>query len=178
MSKLKTTLQKIVGGIIDMADFKLLIWNDYKIRLQPTRNDIRSILGILPFFWNNELVLDTRLWYKERKIVEDNWEYVWELVDLEGDSKKGDGIISITQKEYKKNRNIVTDNALPLGYLHPNKHYQIYLTLRDSKGDESPRFMAGTFTLKDKDEYQMQSLILITGIGFAFILFVLEMGIK
>jgi hypothetical protein len=42
----------------------------------------------------------------------------------------------------------------------------------------SERLLGGTLTVKDRDELYMQLVILLLGIGFAFVLLLIEMGGK
>ncbi len=159
-----------------MADFTRHDWNDWRIKIVPNGDDIRSIIGILPYFWNNEMVLDLQVWPKRKFKSDETWSYSWELIGLDGELiKSGADKIEITKKEYRKHKNARKPKALMLGYLHPNKHYQILFHVKNSFGDEDV-FSAGTFTIKDKDEFQMQLLIFLFGIFFALIMAMLGRG--
>jgi len=162
-----------------MAEFKTLKWKDNFIKLCPNNKDIRDIIGLLPYFWSNEIIFDLMLWSKKDIKKNAIWEYKWELVDIENKLIKGDKYnIEITEKEYAKSKRIRKEGAVVLGYLHPNKHYRVFITLTNEIGDKSERYLACTFSLKDKDEFRMQILILLIGIFFAFILLAIEMSVN
>ena len=163
----------VIRGL-KMADFKLVSFRDnYYTKLSHHKRDIRDIIGLLPYFWNNEIRLDLRLWLKKGKLEkEEIIPYEWELIDIEDKVvKSGNSEINVNKKEYKKHKDIRKDTALPLGYLIPNKHYRIFIKLGDSE-----KLPYGSLTVKDKDEYQMQTLILLIGIIFAFIIVMFEKG--
>ena len=174
-----TALWRWIKWRSKMARFGLIRWNDdYMIRVIPARSDIRSIItNLLPYFWDTSIALGIRVRALKKRPKDDLLKYQWELQELDEttSAKKGYGEIGISHTSILGNKWIEKDRAIILGNLHPHRYYRLFITFSDS-AQTSERFLAGTLTVKDRDEMYMQAFILIVGILFAFIILLIEMG--
>jgi hypothetical protein len=145
----------------------------------PSKDDIRSLVStLLPYFWDTEIVIDMEVKPTKKKTTDDILKYQWELRDLdENIIKKGWGEVNIPHSTILGKKPIHAERAITLGNLHPHRYYKIYITFSDSM-QTSERLLGGTLTVKDRDELYMQLVILLLGIGFAFVLLLIEMGGK
>ena len=109
--------------------------------------------------------------------MEETWEYKWELCNLDGEIlKEKRGTIKLNPKEIKKNYWAYGERAISLGYLKPHQQYIVNVYLISGEYGKSEAFQVANYTVKDRDEYNIQLLILIIGIGFAFLLWILSEG--
>ena len=157
-----------------MPHLKKIRWNDYKIQIQPAQRDKRSLLfiNLLPFFWDGEIRFDLVITPRS-KMPDDTWTYKWELRDLDNTViKKGQDTIEISHMTLLKDW-VRKELAISLGYLHPNKHYNLFITFTNGLGLQSDRLPMAAFTVKDRDEYYMQLLILLVALGFGFLMWIL-----
>lgn len=153
-----------------MPSSKKISWNNHKIRIFPSESDTRSIIRLLPYFWDSEIVCDLVIKPPKKPLEDTKWLYQWELVDLDDNIiKAGEDIIDLIAKDIRKHDEARKKRGIILGYLHPNKHYRLFLTTQDANGNSSEKNLAYTFTIKDRDEYYMQILILMIAITFAFL---------
>jgi len=181
MHKLKAILCEIKGRIKRMPIFTTNKWNGFIVKVTtPERDLIRSIdiFHLLPYFWDTEISLDLLIQPPKSKLkIEEDWEYRWELCDLDDEIiKQNKGSININPKEVKKNYWARKERAILLGRLKPNQQYILKLYLSSGEYGRSDSLQVAAYTVKDRDEYNIQLLILIFGIGFAFILWVLSRG--
>ncbi len=170
-----TPLKCLLGGC--MPSTKSLKWAGYKISVLPTDSDIRSYVKLLPYFWDTEVTCDIELQVLNKNIHDAVWDYQWELADLDNNIlKKDKATLSIKGKDIKRRRSGKKKRAIYLGNLHPNKQYRLFIIFTNEYGERSARHLAYTFTIKDRDEYYMQLLILIIAIIFAFFFALIERG--
>lgn len=129
---------------------------------------------LLPFFWDSEIILDLEIRPPDDKRKNDEtWRYDWELCDLDGKVlNSNNGNIWLNPKEIKSQWWAYKNRAIVLGHLKPNQQYivKVYFTKEGYiKGDA---IKVASFTVKDRDEYYMQLILLFLAIGFSFILWV------
>ena len=157
-----------------MPHLKTLSWSDYEISLKTPQNDKRSLLciNILPYFWDSEIRFSLKV-IPRIKTHDDVLTYVWELKDLDNIViKKGQDIIELLHMTRLKDF-VRKELAISLGYLHPNKHYNLFVTFTNNLGLQSAPLLMASFTVKDRDEYYMQLFILLLAISFSFLLWFL-----
>jgi hypothetical protein len=176
-------LGNIVGRINKMPLFKEQRWNGYRIRTFPTDRDlIRSadFLRLIPYFWDTEISFDLKIQPPNHKTnIDEIWEYEWELRDLDGNILKHNrGEISLIPNEIKKTFWASAYRAMVLGNLRPHKEYLLYLALTSGEYGRSEPLKIITFTVKDRDEYYMQLLLLIIAVGFSFLLWGMSGGAR
>ncbi len=168
-----------IGGY--MPTFFKCVWNGQSIHTVPPKTDFRGIpyinpagilffpLLLLPYFWDTNVCLDLRIRPPKGKTKDRIWTYHWELQDLDKTSvNSGNGVAEISTREIRKNGYAAKERAIDLEYLHPNKAYRLFITLKSEDGMPSPEMFVSSFTIKDRDEFYMQTFIA---------LFVLSMGI-
>lgn len=162
-----------------MPNFKSPKWNNNTIKVRPPETDfLRSadLLHLIPYFWDTDISLDLMIQPSNPKSlkIEEEWEYRWELRNLDDEIiKNGIGTINMNPKQVKRNFWARKIRAIKLGYLKPGQQYVLYLYLIAGQFGRSEPLKMVTYTIKDRDEYYIQLLILIIGIGFAFILWAL-----
>jgi hypothetical protein len=174
LDRVYNPLKEQIKGVI-IAHLKTIKWGNYKLQLQPPPTDKRSaiIINLLPYFWDSEIKFDLVITLKNKKLNPDTITYEWELIDIDGAVlKKDSGAVPISHLTIFKDW-VRKDLAISLGYLHPNKHYKLFMKFTDVYGNNTRELM-GAFTIKDRDEYYMQLLILIVGIAFSFILWAIS----
>ena len=109
--------------------------------------------------------------------MEEDWEYRWELCDLDNKIiKENRGVINLNPQKIREKYWACAERAISLGYLKPHQQYIVNLYLTSGEYGKSKAFQVASYTVKDRDEYNIQLLILIIGIGFAFILWALSGG--
>jgi len=181
MDRLIATLRRIVGGLKDMPNFRTHKWNDFTVKVRPSSQDFLRTLDLLhlfPYFWDTEIALDLLIQPPKGKLkIEEIWDYRWELCNLDNEIlKSGRGMIDLNSKEIRKEYWAYSVRAIILGNLKPYQHYVLNVYLTSGEYGKSEALQVATYTIKDRDEYNIQLLILILGIGFAFLLWLLSRG--
>ena len=150
-----------------MPKFRTHNWNGYNIRLFHNKENIRSILSTIPFFWDSEVVFDLGIGLpqgRKEKGIEDTWTYKWELCDLDDKLIKHDqNTVIVSKLGFRRYLRGYwpwgKDRAVVPGLLPPNRHYQLYMIFTGLYNGKSDRLLFATFTTKDRDEVYMQLFI-------------------
>ena len=114
---------------------------------------------------------------EEKQRLDENWDYEWQLCDSEDNLlkpvvKDNVHVCNIGFRRKLRYWSSGKNGAIKLGYLSPNRHYRLCIILRNPYGGKE-KYLAATFTIKDRDELYMQLLILIIALGFSFVLWFL-----
>ncbi len=165
-----------------MAKFKLLKWNDYEIRLLHDKSNIRRMINLIPYFWDDEVHFTLALRQKrDVKYPEDIWVYKWRLLDLDGniikDKRETINIIN-TQWMRRMFGDYWTSGkkrAIVLGNLSPHKNYILKVTFTNGMGESIDETMA-TFSIKDRGDFYSQIFLIIFSIVAALTFSALARG--
>ena len=165
-----------------MAKFNTLHWNDYDIRLLHPKGNIRKILNLIPYFWDDEVNFTLAV-RQPRNIrsLPDLWEYQWSLFDLDGKLiNEGAKKISIIRTKWLR-RYLVDywtsgkDRAIVLGNLSPYKYYMLKVQFTNEKGESIDGQMA-TFSIKDRTDFYTQIFLILFSIVAALFFALLLKG--
>lgn len=154
-------------------------WNGYEIHAKPTERDFfrsSDICRLLPYFWDSPICFDFSIYpYKVGRTNNDkSIDYEWELCGLDDKPiKDGKDSIVIPHKSITTKKWTSKESAFYLGYLPPNQHYRLRVRVKDLLNNKSDWLVIAAFTVKDRDDYYIQMLILIVGIGFTTLLWLL-----
>ncbi len=156
------------GGL--MTNFKTLEWSSYKIRLFHDKDNIRSLIGIIPYFWDDNVhyTLALRPIGKTR-VQEEVWTYEWSLSDLDGIYIKGhrDNLVikktSLMRKLFGGYWKYGKRRAVVLGNLSPNKNYILKVKF-DNGMSSSVVDTIATFSTKDRTGFYMQIFLILFSI--------------
>jgi len=158
-------LKRMLKGV--GMKFNSKVWGGYELRVSPSEFDLLRVLSLLPspismftvpYFWDTDINLELLV-----KPTKDNkrashrpWRYKWRLCDLDGNilnNKQGDGEYDLKAPMVKRDKG--GRSTLRLGYLKPYQHYDLRISFTDNEGQTSPQLSMATFTVKDRDEFQM-----------------------
>ncbi len=71
-----------IGGF--MPKFLAMNWDGKLFKLSQYRDDIRNMIPIIPYFWDSEVTFDLLVNIKkDKKKLDEYWDYEWELCDLD-----------------------------------------------------------------------------------------------
>jgi len=135
-------------------------------------------LFFIPYFWDSDVTFDLLVKITgEKRNLDEDWDYEWQLCDSENKLlnpgvKDSVHVCNVGLRRKLRFWSSGKNGAIKLGYLSPNRHYRLYLILRNPYSGKD-KYLAATFTIKDRDELYMQLLILIIALGFSFVLWVL-----
>lgn len=159
-----------------MVKFKLLNWNGYEIRLLHDKDNIRRMINLIPYFWDDEIHFTLALRQQSNmKYSEDVWEYKWRLLDLDGNRiKDKKETINITKAKFMRRVfggywTAGKRRAIVLGNLSPNKNYILKVLFTNGMGESIDETMA-TFSIKDRTDIYMQIFLILFSI-FAALFF-------
>lgn len=153
-----------------MTKFKTLYWNGYEIRLLHYKNNIRSMINLIPYFWDDE-VFYTLVIRPSKKVrhINDIWKYQWRLIDLEGNLIKHgtdevDVINTKWMRRYFKYWTSGKTRAIVLGNLSPNRNYILNVRFINGNGESSEETVMATLSTKDRADFYMQIFLIIFSI--------------
>lgn len=172
----------ILASIGDfMPKFHPIKYAGKLFKLAHPQRDIRNTIPMVPYFWDSEVSFDllVNISSGERRIDE-FWDYEQELCDLDDKPlrpavKEKIHICNIGIRRKLRYWSSGKLLAIKLGYLLPNKHYRLYITLTNSV-DGRRKYLAATFTIKDRDEYYMQIFLILFSIAMALFFSFLAKG--
>jgi hypothetical protein len=135
-----------------------------------SQHDCRRFIPLLPYFWDGDIVFDLIHTPPENAPeIEGEWQYHWELTDLDSSvAKKGQGEFPLSHKGVTTRR-LFQARAISLGHLIPYRHYVLKIAFTNKLGERSDTLNAATFTVKDRDDFHMEALILLMGIVIGLI---------
>ena len=141
---------------------------------QLSQHDCRRYIPLLPYFWDSDIVFDLIHTPPENSPdIEAEWQYHWELTDLDSNvAKKGQGEFPLLDKGVTRRLSswgLGKERAISLGHLIPYRHYVLKVAFINKLGERSDTYDAATFTVKDRDDFHMEVLILLIGIGIGLI---------
>ena len=128
--------------------------------------------SLLPYFWDSEITFDIGIKLPKRfGVINDEWNYHWELRDLDGniikqgnDTKQGDGAIKITNIGFRRKLTYYSSGkgrAIVLGTLHPHKEYMLYVDFTTKNNLKTDTYLMASFTVDDRSSYQMQLFLIL-----------------
>ena len=155
-----------------MPTYKKIRWNEYTVRIFAEERDIlRNLLSIVasivPYFWETDIKLDMTV--EPPKTIEQisgrSLQYKWELRDLDNKMiKSGQNSYEFSLSGRRKHR------AIEIGFLKPQQCYRLNIILTDIYGSTSEPLPIASFTIKDRDELNMQVLVALMAIVMGIIL--------
>jgi len=151
-----------------MPRYRELEWAGYTVRIAPPMRDLPRQLPLIPFFWDTDIHFD--MIAESPKDIPETTElflkYKWELRDLD------DKVIKNGQDSYdfKSMGGRRKHLAVNIGFLKPQQCYRLSIILTDIYGTSSESLPILTFTVKDRDELNMQVLVALIAIVMGIIL--------
>ncbi|MDP2919399.1 MAG: hypothetical protein Q8O43_04180 [Dehalococcoidia bacterium] len=158
-----------------MVKFKPLKWNDYLICLLHDKDNIRRTIGLIPYFWDDDIHFTLAL--RPIRNVEhhdDIWSIKWRLLDLDGNRlKEGKDTVNITNAKWMRRYfggpwTSGKRRAIVLGNLSPNRNYILKVVLTNGIGNSVEEAMA-TFSTKDRGDFYSQIFLILFSIVAALI---------
>lgn len=171
-----------------MPYFAMQRWNGYAIHLisrDYTRNIIRECLlkhDIIPYFYG-PMSFDLHI-KAPKELPSKSIKYEWSLLSSDDgkEIKKGEGVMPLTYtnpfqmetaKEgdathyprlpWDKHRKLRKIKAVDLGHLSKLAQYNIQMRFTDDGQNVSPCMIMVEFTLKDRDEFYLNAVLLLIG---------------
>ena len=165
-----------------MTKFRLLKWSGYEIKLLHDKDNIRRLINMIPYFWDDEvhytLVMRPQ---RNTKYHEDVWNIKWRLLDLDGNRlKEGKDTLNITNIKWMRRYfggywKSGKRRAIVLGNLNPHKNYILKIIFTNGMGESVDETMA-TFSIKDRGDFYAQIFLIIFSIVAALIFSALGRG--
>ncbi len=171
--------------------FRTIKVGDYKVKIVPQDNDLARLfyfIGIaVPYFWDSPISFDMTINPIKRNTRKPltSWKYEWRLYELWNYDVPDGGMVKHDTGEYPFDHFILGRyqrkfNAIKIGYLRPHMNYVLAITFKDDLNHIFDEAQPVTFTVKDRDEYQMNIFLIIFSIFMTILIgFIVKIwGIK